>query len=89
MAYPFGGHPRFNDYLEWARTEKGCTYHSGYTKIDGKIETMVVIENPANGKHTIELIEIDEFITGWTVAGLDRRLGLDSPFPKIRGYNDD
>lgn len=88
MAYPFGGHPRFNDYLEWARIERGCTYQSGYSKLDGKIETMVCVENPSNGKHVIYFAEISEYLTPGAVAHLDRRLGLDSPFPKIHGYDE-
>jgi len=87
VAHPFGGHPRFRDYLEWARTEQGCTYHSGYSRIDGKVETFVCIENPANGKHTIEFIPFDEYLLSSTISALDRRLGLDSPFPKIATYD--
>lgn len=89
MAYPFGGHPRFNDYLEWARTEMGCTYQSGYSKLDGKIETMVIVENATNGKHVIYFAAVSEYLTPSGVAHLDRRLGLDSPFPKIRTYDED
>ena len=32
MAFPFGGHPTFGEYLAWAR-ERGCVVHSG---IDGR-----------------------------------------------------
>lgn len=89
MSYPFGGHPRFNDYLEWARTEQGCTYQSGYSKVDGKIETMVLIENPGNERHVVYFSAITEYLSPSDVAHLDRRLGLDSPFPKTRGYDED
>ncbi|MEA3030281.1 MAG: hypothetical protein QOG13_1606 [Sphingomonadales bacterium] len=88
MAYPFGGHPRFEEYLEWARRTQGCTYTSGFSQIDGKVETFVCIENPANGKHIIYYAAMKEFLTGNAVSTLDRRLGLDSPFPKLVGYND-
>jgi hypothetical protein len=87
VSYPFGGHPRFNDYLEWARTDQGCTYQSGYSRIDGKIETMVRIDNPANGKHVFYFAKIEEYLLPSAVAHLDRRLGLSSPFPKMTEYD--
>lgn len=86
MAFPMGGHPRFADYLEWARTENGCVYQSGYSKVGGHVETFVRIENPGNRKHTIEFIPFGEYLTPSTVSSLDRRLGLDSPFPKMVTY---
>jgi hypothetical protein len=88
MAFPFGGHPRFNDYLEWARTEAECTYRSGFARLDGKVDTMVLIENAANNKHTIEFMPITEYLTPSMVSALDRRLGITSPFAKITGYDD-
>lgn len=88
MAYPFGGHPRFEEYLEWARRNHGCTYRCGITQLDGKVEPFVEIENPANGKHVIYSAPMKEHLTANAVAHLDRRLGLDSPFPKLEGYND-
>jgi hypothetical protein len=87
VAAPFGGHPRFNDYLEWARLEQGCEYKSGFSRIDGHVETMVIIENPANKKHTIEFMPITEYLSPSAVSALDRRLGLDSPFPKMTSYD--
>lgn len=87
MAHPFGGLPRFADYLEWARTEAGCTYQSGYSKVGVHVETFVCIENPSNGRHTIEFIPFAESLTPSMVSALDRRLGLDSPFPKMATYD--
>jgi hypothetical protein len=89
VAFPFGGHPRFEEYLEWARRTCGCTYKSGFTRIDGKVETFVHIENPANGKHVIYSFPMKEHLMGNAVAHLDRRLGIDSPFAKVVGYDDD
>lgn len=86
MAHPMGGHPRFKEYLEWARLETGCEYQSGYMRIDGAVETSVCITNPKNGKHVIEFIPFEEYLTPSTVSALDRRLGLDSPFPKMVTY---
>lgn len=88
MAFPFGGHPRFEEYLEWARREHGCTYRSGICEIDGRIEAFVIIENPANGKHVIYHAGMKEPLTGNAVGHLDRRLGIDSPFAKIVGYDE-
>lgn len=81
MSYPFGGHPRFEDYCVWA-VEQGCSCTSGFSKLNGKQETFTLLENPANGKHTVECIPGKEFLAPTKVGALDRRLGLDSPFPK-------
>lgn len=86
MAFPFGGHPRFEEYLEWARREHGCTYKSGYSDVDGALETFVHVENPANGKHVIYFAKMKEFLPPSAVSHLDRRLGLDSPFAKLTLY---
>ena len=87
MAYPFGGHPRFTDYCTWA-VEQGCQCTSGYTRLDGKVHTFTLLKNPANGRHTIDAIEQTEYLVPTMVGALDRRLGLDSPFPK-RDFGDD
>jgi hypothetical protein len=89
VAFPFGGHPQFQEYLEWARREHGCAYQCGFTTIDGKVETFVSIDNPAKGTHVIYFAPMTESLTGNAVGHLDRRLGLDSPFAKIVGYGDD
>jgi hypothetical protein len=49
---------------------------------------MVLIENPTNEKHTVEMMPITEYLSPGTVSALDRRLGLDSPFPKQFSYDD-
>jgi hypothetical protein len=87
VAAPFGGLPRFQDYIRWALHEQGCKYQTGYSQVGKKVETFVVLENPANDKHTIEFIPLEEFLTPSLVSALDRRLGLDSPFPKLVSYD--
>jgi hypothetical protein len=86
VAFPFGGLPQVNTYLEWARLEQGCAYKSGFMKVDGKMETFVLVENPANGKHAYVFAPINEYMTPSAVSALDRRLGLDSPYPKLTVY---
>ena len=86
MSFPFGGHPRLSEYLHWAATEHGCTNSSGFTKIDGRMDTFVLIENPANAKHVYAYEAFTEFLTPSTVSYLDRRLGIKSPFPSIASY---
>jgi hypothetical protein len=83
MAFPFGGHPQFQEYLEWVRRELGCTYRSGMVMIDGKAETFVVIINPGNGRHVIYFAAMTEHLLSGAIAHLDRRLGIDSPFLKL------
>ncbi len=58
MAFPFGGHPTFSDYLQWAISQ-GCTVKSGI-----------------NISQSISLTKI----IPTTIARLDRRLGLASPW---------
>ena len=81
MAFPFGGHPRFQEYIAWAVGE-GCICNTGVGHVGGKMHTFTILENPVNGKHTIESIPNEEFLAPTKVGALDRRLGLDSPFTK-------
>ena len=83
-AYPFGGHPLFAEYLRWAREEHNCTSQSGYiTDEDGRAHTLTKIEAPS-GRWVIEVgTRQDEHLVPTTIARLDRRLGLVSPWFSI------
>lgn len=87
MAFPFGNHPTFLEYLQWC-CQQGCTMASGYMQFpDGSMMSRQVITAP-NGKHvTVMDMSNNERLMPSTVAYFDRRLGLDSPFAKIRGYD--
>jgi len=77
MAAPFGGHPTFARYLEWAR-EQGCTYHSG---VDTKRSISLTRIVAPSGKWVIEAgTQVGDYLTPTTVGRLDRRLGLTSPW---------
>lgn len=82
MAHSFGPAPRFHQYCDWA-LEAGCDVRSG---IAGK-RSLTRITAPS-GKYVIQAgVEKDEVLDRQTVAFLDRRLGLESPFPKApSGY---
>lgn len=87
MAYPFGGHPRFDEYIQWA-VGQGCICRSGVRKVRGRSVTSTLLQNPANERHVISVVEGKTFLVPTMVHYFDRRLGLDSPFPKIdpNGY---
>ncbi len=82
-AFPFGGHPQFADYCDWA-LQQGCKVQSGYTVTpDGKTMSVTRITAPS-GKWVYEVgTQQGEFLVPTTIARLDRRLGLKSPFFSI------
>lgn len=83
MAFPFGGHPPLQRFLEWAE-EAGCTVEikirnhaqSGRPyeslEITGPTGGNVVLVNPDHGEHLAPSM----------VSYLQRRLGVKSPFPE-------
>lgn len=83
MAAPFGGHPTLGKYMAWAANE-GCRCQSGY--IDNT--SMIKIASQDSSKSVIILdMNQSEYLTPSYVSYLDRRLGLNSPFPKAQaGY---
>jgi len=78
MSSPFAPSPKLREYCEWARTEGGCEISDclfdlkSYVKINAPNRRPVFQPNRSN----------DEPLCHAEVASLDRRLGLDSPFPK-------
>jgi hypothetical protein len=81
MAAPFGGHPTFGDYLRWA-LEQGCAVRSGYAVgPGGQTHSQTIIVSPDESRWVIEAgTDQDEFLTPTTIARLDRRLGVKSPW---------
>lgn len=79
-AHPFGGHPTFAKYLEWA-TSIGCKVSSGYAHDDeGKPHGITRIESPDGERWVIEAATQEEYLVPTTIDRLDRRLGIKSPF---------
>lgn len=78
MPHPFGGHPRFGEYLRWAR-KQGCKVESG---VDYETATGITRIVTADGKRwAIEVgTQHSEHLLPTTIARLDRLLGLESPW---------
>ena len=77
MAFPFGGHPTFAAYIEWA-VSKGCTIQSGVDTAQAIGLTKIVAPS---GKWVIEPGTLpNDRLMPTTVGRLDRRLGLISPW---------
>jgi hypothetical protein len=76
-AFPFGGHPTFAQYLDWARSE-GCKVQTGVDTEQSILLTKIVAPS---GKWVIEVGTLPhEHLAPTTVGRLDRRLGLISPW---------
>jgi hypothetical protein len=77
MAFPFGGHPTFNQYIEWAE-KQGCTVESGVDTL--QLVSVTKITAPS-GKWVIEAGTLpNDLLMPTTIGRLDRRLGLTSPW---------
>jgi hypothetical protein len=78
MAFPFGGHPTFAQYLAWAREQQGCTIQSGVDTAQSIVLTKIVAPS---GKWVIEPGTMpNDYLVPTTIGRLDRRLGLISPW---------
>lgn len=78
MSAPFGPSPKLRQYLDWLRKEAGCDLKEGHR--DKK--SCYRIEGP-DGKVVFIIGMLDtETLSHSVVANYDRRLGVDSPFPK-------
>ena len=81
---PFGGPPTLAQYIAWARSV-GCAVKYGTTVAsDGRPSRIVLIESP-DGTRWVPIVEMRdaEYLVPTTIARLDRRLGLTSPFFSI------
>jgi hypothetical protein len=80
-AVPFGGHPTLAQYIAWAASV-GCAVRYGTTvAADGRPSRIVLIESPDRTRW-VPIVEIldSEYLVPTTIARLDRRLALRSPF---------
>jgi hypothetical protein len=75
--FPFGGHPTFSQYLEWA-VSQGCTVESG---VDTEHSMNLTKISAPSGKWAIVSgVLMNEHLVPTTIGQLDRRLGLISPW---------
>lgn len=83
MSHPFAQpHPTLHEYIGWCNLQ-GCTTQSG---VMGST-TFHVLTAPS-GRHVIVTgTKMSDRVVPSMVGYYDRRLGLDSPFAKIRGYS--
>ncbi len=88
MAYPFGGHPTFAEYLRWAR-EQGCSVQTGVVQAGvHRSQGVTRIGSPNGRLWVIEAgTEQTEILLPTSIARLDRRLGLKSPWFSIDDEN--
>ena len=78
MSAPFGPSPKLREYLDWARTEAGCDVKEG---VMGKKSIVRITAPDGRFVHQTGMLD-NEPLSHSVVAHLDRRLGLNSPFPK-------
>ena len=83
MSMPFGGHPTLAQYMAWAK-EEGCEVKQGVVYNDnGQPYSITKIIAPS-GKWVHEVgTQHGDYLVPTTIARLDRRLGLASPFFSI------
>jgi hypothetical protein len=78
VAFPFGS-PTFGDYLAWARSV-GCDCKIG--DIGGVVGWRITAPS---GLHVMVMdTQQNERLVSSVLNHLDRRLGLDSPFDRVR-----
>lgn len=78
MAFPFGS-TSLGAYMAWAASE-GCTCESGYGPPRGLAR--VRITAPSGRSVIISDMQQGERLASSHINYLDRRLGLQSPFPR-------
>lgn len=79
MPYPFGGHPSFSNYIEWA-TSQGCEVKQAIS--DEK--WLVKIVRPDKKRSLIEVdVPLNSLLVPTQVWYYDRVLGLKSPWTAI------
>lgn len=87
MSYPFGDHPKFGQYIEWA-TSQGCEIKQGVRYADGAAYSITKITAPS-GQYYIDVgTQHNDPLLPTTISRLDRRLGLQSPFVSLPDAED-
>jgi hypothetical protein len=84
MSAPFGGHPTFGQYIQWA-LKQGCSVEYGYaTSPNGQVERLTKISSPDGKRWVIEVgTGQAEYLVATRISQLDRRLGMKSPWFSI------
>jgi hypothetical protein len=76
-AFPFGGHPTFAQYLDWAISQ-GCEVKTGVDTDESILLTKIIAPS---GRWVVEAGTLPhEHLAPSTIGRLDRRLGLVSPW---------
>ena len=81
MAHPFGAHPKFGEYIDWAEGQ-GLKVECGYVLApDGRPHAVTKIVSKDGKRHVIEVgTQHEDHLLPTTIFRLDRRLGVRSPF---------
>jgi hypothetical protein len=80
MAYPFGGHPKLKDILDWL-SANGCTVSQLVKQSkSGKPINVIVVENNGVGFATIPNPKLDQRLEPSMVAYYQRRLAIKTPY---------
>lgn len=82
---PFGDHPTFAQYREWAVQTGGCRTRYGILTASDGLPSRVVIISSEDDERWVVVADVadGEFLVPTMVGHLDRRLGLKSPFSSI------
>ena len=81
MAHPFGGHPTFSSYIDWARKEHGFRAQSGYGHDrHGKTHLVTRIYKEDGPSLVVPGIKPGDRLAPTQVGNFDRRLGINSPW---------
>ena len=78
MSAPFGKFPSLRTYLDWVQKEAGCKVQEG---VKGT-KRIFRIDSPEGRFVMIYDLPDGEGLGPTVISNLDRRLGIDSPFPK-------
>jgi hypothetical protein len=81
VAFPFGGHPSFAQYIQWAVEQEKCEVRSGIVNDEkGRPHSVTQIIAPSKKWVTVVGTQHSEYLVPTMIAYLDRRLGIKSPF---------
>ncbi len=82
MAFPFGGHPTLERFLEWAK-ENGCKaqIRTRVHSVTGQPFQSLEITALSGAQVAIVDPDLNEHLAPSQVAYMHRRLGMKSPFP--------
>lgn len=80
MAYPFGGHPKLGEFVEWAQHLKCVAEIKVRVRKSGQPYTALEIVNPAGGSVVVADPDLEEYLAPSEVAYLQRRLAIKTPF---------